>query len=84
MKCKICDRKSESGFCKLHEGAHKNLLKNYEAWKKSMNISWGEYLVEIHKNPYAGIWAKEVAQALLALISAEDDGDSASGLVGKT
>lgn len=66
MKCKICGRKSESEFCGLHEQAHANLLKKYDAWKKAMNVSWTEYLEEIQKNPYAGVWVKEVAKYLLA------------------
>ncbi len=72
MKCKICGRKAESGLCKLHEEAHKNLIKNYDAWKKSMGISWNEYLREIQGNLLTGVWVKEVAQHLLALESAKE------------
>jgi hypothetical protein len=49
--------------------AYNNLLKNYEAWKKSMKIPWNEYLTQIKLNEYTGIWVKEVAQYLLASIS---------------
>jgi hypothetical protein len=65
MKCEICGRKAKSGFCKLHEEARRNLIRTYDAWKKSMGISWAEYLKEIQRNPYAGDWTKEVAKHLL-------------------
>ncbi|MBS7656695.1 hypothetical protein KEJ33_02075 [Candidatus Bathyarchaeota archaeon] len=66
MRCEICNRKSESRFCEFHESAYKNLVKNFEAWKKSMNITWTEYLTQIKNNEFSGIWVKEVAQHLLA------------------
>jgi len=78
MRCKICGRRAESEFCELHEEARRNLIKNYEVWKKAMNISWIEYLKEIQKNPYAGVWVKEVAQSLLASSSSEEQNFSAS------
>jgi len=40
-------------------------MKNFEKWKKALDISWEDYLSEIVKNPYAGEWAKEVAEYLL-------------------
>jgi hypothetical protein len=66
VQCEICGRKSESRFCELHEVAYKNLLRNYEAWKKSMKVSWTEYLTQIEVNEYTGIWVKEVVRHLLA------------------
>jgi len=66
VQCVICGRRAESKFCKLHEEAHKNLLAKYEEWKKAMKVSWLEYLREIKKNPFAGLWVKEVAQYCLA------------------
>jgi hypothetical protein len=69
VQCEICSRKSDGNFCKLHVTAYNNLLKNSEAWRKSMKISWTEYLTEIRLNEYTGIWVKEVAQYLLASIS---------------
>jgi len=77
MACEICGWETESRFCELHEHAHTNLLRNYDAWKEAMNISWLEYLKEIRKHPYAGVWVKEVAETLLA--SAASKGGSASG-----
>jgi len=65
MKCKVCGRGAESELCELHKEAYENLRKKYEDWKKSTNISWIEYLKEIQKNLYAGIWVKEVVQYLL-------------------
>jgi hypothetical protein len=49
-----------------------------------MNMSWREYLKEILKNPYAGVWVKEVAQNLLASNPSEEEGDSTNDQVGKT
>ncbi|MCS7119877.1 MAG: hypothetical protein RMJ07_05045 [Nitrososphaerota archaeon] len=65
MKCQVCGRKAESRFCKLHEEAYKNLIEGYESWRKSMSISWTEYLEEILKNPFTGVWVKEVIQKIL-------------------
>ncbi|MCW4021395.1 MAG: hypothetical protein NWF14_09250 [Candidatus Bathyarchaeota archaeon] len=78
MECEICGRKAEREFCQLHEAARRNLLENFEAWKKAMNISWNGYLEEVQKNPYAGVWVKEVAQHLQATVSSREAGDSAS------
>jgi len=66
VQCEICDRRSESRFCELHEVAYNNLVRNYEVWKKSMKVSWTEYLAQIKINEFSGIWVKEVAQHLLA------------------
>lgn len=65
MKCKICGKKTESEFCESHEESHRNLLEKYTVWKRSMNVSWTEYLKEIQKNPNTGLWVKEVAEYLL-------------------
>ena len=66
MQCEICGRRSESRFCELHEVAYNNLLGNYKAWRKSMKVSWTEYLTQIKINEFSGIWVKEVVQHLLA------------------
>ncbi|RJS92992.1 hypothetical protein CW705_02050 [Candidatus Bathyarchaeota archaeon] len=65
MNCEICGRKAKSKFCERHEEAYGSLLKTYEEWRKAMDISWRDYLEEIKENPYAGKWAKEVAEYLL-------------------
>ncbi len=65
MKCEICGRDAESEFCELHMRAHENLRERYEAWRSAMDIGWREYLEEVLKNPYTGLWVKEVAQHLL-------------------
>ena len=74
MQCEICSRKSEGNFCELHKVAYDNLLKNYEAWNKSMKVSWTEYLTHIKVNEFSGLWVKEVAQHLLALDSSKQQG----------
>jgi len=66
MTCKICGRRSKSEFCERHTEAYKSLLRMHDEWKKAMDISWRDYLKEIKENPYAGKWAKEVAEYLLA------------------
>mgnify|MGYP005669257175 FL=1 len=66
MNCEICGRRTKSRFCERHEEAYNSLLKTYEEWQKAMEISWEDYLKEIKENPYAGKWAKEVAEHLLA------------------
>ena len=61
MKCKYCEREK----CKLHIKAYKNIIKKYSAWKKTLDLSWKEYLNEIVKNSFTGECAKEVARHLL-------------------
>jgi hypothetical protein len=75
VQCGLCGRKSEGSFCELHKAAYDNLLKNYEAWKKSMKVSWTDYLTHIKVNEYSGLWVKEVAQHLLASDSSKQQGD---------
>jgi len=66
LKCKVCNREAvENGYCDLHAKAYENVMKNYDAWRKALDISWKEYLSEITKNPLTGEWAKEVAEHLI-------------------
>jgi hypothetical protein len=66
LKCAICDRKShQNKYCKFHAKAHENIVRNYNRWKKALEISWKEYLSEIANNPLSGEWAKETAQHLM-------------------
>jgi len=70
LKCKVCSRQAQSqaqnSYCELHQKAHENLQKKYQDWKKASNIEWKNYLQEVAKNPFTGIWAKEVAESLLS------------------
>lgn len=68
MKCKICDRETTTKYCELHEKAHESIVQRYNVWKKALEISWRQYLNELVKNPYTGVWAKEVAKDLLGEI----------------
>jgi hypothetical protein len=62
----VCNREAvENGYCDLHVKAYENVVKNYDAWRKALEISWKEYLSEIIKNPLTGEWAKEVAEHLI-------------------
>lgn len=54
-----------ASYCDLHAKAYENITKNYEHWKKALEISWKEYLSEIAKNPLTGQWAKETAEHLI-------------------
>jgi hypothetical protein len=66
VKCKICSRdEQENGFCLLHIKAYKNIVDKFDVWKKSSNVVWSDYLVEIQKNSLTGEWAKEVAKYLI-------------------
>lgn len=66
MKCKICNREAQNKYCELHEKAYRGIVEKYEDWKKALDIEWKEYLDELVKNPFTGVWAKEVASALVS------------------
>jgi len=66
LKCKVCGREAgENGYCELHMKAHESIVKEYDQWKKALEISWKEYLSEVVKNPLTGEWSKEVAEYLI-------------------
>jgi len=66
LKCKACDREAgEKDFCLLHLKAYENIVEKYAVWRKSLKISWKEYLSEIEQNSLTGEWAKEVANYLI-------------------
>jgi len=67
LKCKLCNRetKNKSEYCELHGKAYANIVEKFETWKKASGTSWEEYLNELVKNPFTGVWAKEVAEQLL-------------------
>lgn len=65
MKCRLCNKEAINDYCELHEKARESLVQRYDDWKKALEISWKEYLNEVVKNQYSGVWAKEVAQYLL-------------------
>jgi len=68
MKCKVCEKKTENKYCELHEKAYRNIVREYDIWKKTSDVSWNQYLSELVKNPYTGVWAKEVAESLISEI----------------
>ena len=65
MKCKVCDRKAQNEYCELHEKAYANVMQQFEVWKSTVSVSWEQYLNELVKNQFTGVWAKEVAEHLL-------------------
>lgn len=68
MKCKACEKEAENEYCELHEKAYRNISREYDVWKKASDVSWKQYLSEIAKNPYTGVWAREVAESLISEI----------------
>jgi len=66
MKCKVCEREAENEYCELHEKAYRNILREYDVWKKASDVSWKQYLSELVKNTYTGVWAREVAESLIS------------------
>lgn len=68
MKCKVCEREAENEYCELHEKAYRNIVREYDVWTKASDVSWKQYLIEIAKNPYTGVWAREVAESLISEI----------------
>ena len=65
MKCRVCNREAVEKYCELHEKAYRSIVQKYDNWRRAMDISWKEYLNEIAKNSYSGLWAKEVAEQLM-------------------
>ena len=65
MKCKVCESEAENEYCELHEKAYRNVLREYDVWKKASDVSWKQYLSELVKNTYTGVWAREVAEHLM-------------------
>lgn len=66
----------ENGYCELHAKAYENVVRNYDAWRRALDISWKEYLREIMKNPLTGEWVKEVAEHLIKSGDREDGAQS--------
>jgi hypothetical protein len=66
MKCTICNRRALDKHCILHKQASRNVVQNFEDWKRVADISWKEYLKAVVENAYTGSWAKEVALSLLS------------------
>lgn len=67
LKCKICGKEAvNEDYCVLHKKTYRNLIEQFETWKKALGISWKDYLNEIVKNPFTGTKAKEVAETLLS------------------
>ena len=74
MNCKVCGRETAEGdFCRFHSRAYKNIMQSFGCWKKGLKIPWKDYLREIQKNCFTGIWAKEVAEHLSKKEEMEND-----------
>jgi hypothetical protein len=65
MVCKVCSRETENVYCTLHFKAYTKLSINFDMWKKTSDILWKKYLVELQKNSLTGEWAKEVINELI-------------------
>lgn len=65
MKCALCERRSDEGFCQYHKAAREGVEAAYAYWKEAYGtLSWMEYLDRIKRDPRTGQWAKEVAGIL--------------------
>lgn len=67
MKCRLCQRPSESeaGFCRYHGRAKVALEEAYKVWKNAYGeLTWAQYLDKIIKNQETGQWASEVAKLM--------------------
>ncbi len=67
-KCKICEKRIESGeFCEYHELAKKNVDANYDNWNEAYggDLSLKQYLEKIAEHEKSGRWVREVAEYLL-------------------
>ena len=66
-RCSLCHREGvEGGYCGYHRAAYANLVKAYEAWKKSIELTWNGFLGEIIQAKETGEWAKDVARDLFS------------------
>ena len=66
-RCSLCHREGiEEGYCGYHRVAHANLVGAYEAWDKSVELTWNEFLGDVIQAKETGEWAKDVARDLLS------------------
>ncbi|MEE8354924.1 MAG: hypothetical protein V3S09_03775 [Candidatus Bathyarchaeia archaeon] len=65
-RCSLCHREGvEEGYCGYHQVAHANLVETYEAWAKSVDLTWDGFLGEVIQAKETGGWARDVARDLL-------------------
>ncbi len=65
MKCKVCAREAEEGFCLYHLAAKSKLEAAYPRWVKAYGkMGWNEFLDNVKRDPQTGQWAKEMAVLL--------------------
>ena len=69
MSCRLCSReaaKNETGLCRYHEEANKNLEEGFEKWSNAYDkLDCKEYLQKVAERPEAGVWVKECCEHLL-------------------
>ena len=66
-RCSLCHREEiEEGYCGYHRVAHANLVGAYEAWDKSVELTWKGFLEAVFHVKETGEWAKDVAGDLLS------------------
>jgi hypothetical protein len=66
MKCKLCERETDTDLCGYHAEAKRRLEATFRAWVDAYgSISWAEYLDRIIRNPETGQWAVDVAKLML-------------------
>jgi hypothetical protein len=66
VKCRLCEREAEDGFCRYHREAKANLEGAYQYWVEAYGtLGRQDYLRRVARNPETGVWAAEVARMML-------------------
>ena len=63
-ECPICGREPAAGdsLCRYHKIAREHLEKAFLEWKKAQEVTWEQYLDELHASEATGAWVKEVVE----------------------
>jgi len=66
-RCGLCHRRiqPDSEYCEYHSTSLDNLKEAYKNWRKSLNIEWDEFLMEVSELNETGSWVLDVAADLL-------------------
>ena len=65
-RCSLCHREGvEGGYCGYHRVAHANLVETFEAWVKSVDLTWDGFLGAVIQAKETGGWVRDVARDLL-------------------
>ncbi|MFQ5832755.1 MAG: hypothetical protein ACE5H4_08640 [Candidatus Thorarchaeota archaeon] len=61
-ECPVCGRQSDSenALCQYHNLAMENLQKEFEVWKRALDIDWESYLDYVYALESLGTWVRDV------------------------